>query len=102
MRGYRPRTNERAAARTRSAATPEPVRSPNVRLHELAEGAKPVRPGLSAATTLLAADMADPARKRQLLEALGERLRALGLERDPVLRKLLERGAIGRRPERER
>ncbi|MDX5331039.1 MAG: hypothetical protein LPK04_07605, partial [Caulobacteraceae bacterium] len=72
------------------------------RLHELAEGVKPARPGLGAATTLLAADMADPARKRQLLEALGERLRALGLARDPVLRKLVERGSIRGRPERER
>ena len=102
VRGYRPRTNERAAARTRSAATPEPVRSPNVRLHELAEGVKPARPGLGAATALLAADLADPQRKRLLLQALGDRLRALGLERDPVLGKLLERGSIGRRPDRER
>jgi hypothetical protein len=102
VRGYRPKTNELAAARTRLAATPPPVRSPNVRLHELADGAKPTRTGLSASTVLLAAEMADPQRKRLLLQALGDRLRALGLERGPVLRKLLERGSIGRRPDRER
>lgn len=102
VRGYRPKPNELAAARTRPTATPPPVRPPNVRLHELAEGAQPTRTGLSASTVLLAAEMADPQRKRLLLQALGERLRALGLERDPVLRKLLERGSIGRRPDRER
>lgn len=102
VRGYRPKPKELAAARTRSAATPPPGRSPNIRLHELAEGGQPTRTGLSASTVLLAAEMADPQRKRLLLQALGDRLRALGLERDPVLRKLLERGSIGRRPDRER
>lgn len=102
VRGYRPKPNELAAARTRLAAMPPPVRPPNVRLHELAEGGQPTRTGLSASTVLLAAEMADPQRKRLLLQALGDRLRALGLERDPVLRKLLERGSIGKRPDRER